>query len=47
MWVVAPAARTATVYHPDGSARLVRETEHLDGEHVLPGLAISLNESLQ
>jgi Uma2 family endonuclease len=42
VWVVAPRARTATVYRPDGSARLVREPESLDGEAVLPGLAIPL-----
>jgi hypothetical protein len=39
---VAPRARAATVYRPDGSARLVREPESLDGEAVLPGLAIPL-----
>jgi Uma2 family endonuclease len=42
VWVVAPLARTATVYRPDGSARLVREPESLEGEDVLPGLAIPL-----
>ena len=47
VWVVAPAARTVTVYRPDGSARLVREPEHLDGENVLRGLTISLSDILQ
>jgi Uma2 family endonuclease len=42
VWVLAPLARTATVYRPDGSARLVRDPESLDGEDVLPGLAIPL-----
>jgi Uma2 family endonuclease len=42
VWVIAPAATTATVYRPDGSARLVREPEALDGEDVLPGFAVSL-----
>jgi Uma2 family endonuclease len=42
VWVVAPLVRTVTVYRPDGSARLVREPESLDGEDVLPGLAIPL-----
>ena len=46
-WVVAPRARTVTVYRPDGSARLVREPECLDGEDVRPGLAISLTEIFQ
>ena len=44
MWVIAPQAGSATVYRPDGSARLVREPEALDGENVLPGLWISLGE---
>jgi Uma2 family endonuclease len=44
VWVVAPRARTATVYRADGSARLLREGDRLDGEDVLPGLVISLAE---
>ena len=44
MWVVAPEARTATIYRADGSARLLREGGHLDGEDVLPGLLIPLAE---
>jgi Uma2 family endonuclease len=42
VWVLAPRARAATVYRPDGSARLVREPEALDGEDVVPGLSIPL-----
>ena len=44
VWVIAPAARAATVYRADGSARLLREGDHLDGEDVLPGLLIPLAE---
>ena len=44
VWVIAPAARTATIYRTDGAARLLREGDHLDGGDVLPGLAISLAE---
>lgn len=44
VWVVAPQARAVTVYRSDGSARLVREPEHLDGEDVLPGLSLPLAE---
>jgi len=44
VWVLAPRARTATIYRADGSARLLREGEHLDGEDVLPGLVIPLAE---
>jgi Uma2 family endonuclease len=47
VWVVAPRARTVTVYRPDGSARLVREPESLDGEDVVPGLAIPLADLLE
>lgn len=44
VWVVAPEARTVTVYRPDGTARFLREPEVLEGEEVLPGLAIPLAE---
>jgi Uma2 family endonuclease len=41
VWVVAPQARSVTVYRPDGSARLAREPESLDGEDILPGLTVT------
>jgi Uma2 family endonuclease len=44
LWVIYPDARYAMVYRPDGSARLVRETEALDGEAVLPGFRLELGE---
>jgi Uma2 family endonuclease len=44
VWVLAPEAKTVTVYRPDGSARLLREGDALDGEDLLPGLAIPLEE---
>ncbi|MCS7207081.1 MAG: Uma2 family endonuclease [Dehalococcoidia bacterium] len=44
VWVVAPRAKTITVYRPDGSARLLREHDTLDGEDVLPGLRVPLSE---
>ena len=44
IWVIAPQAKTVTVYRADGSARLLREHENLEGEDVLPGLTISLAE---
>ncbi len=44
VWVVAPQAKAVTVYRADGSARLLREQEHLEGEDLLPGLAIPLAE---
>lgn len=46
VWLIAPEAKTATVYRPDGSARLLRESEALDGEDVLPGLTIPLADVL-
>jgi Uma2 family endonuclease len=46
VWAIAPTSRTATVYRPDGSARLLREREALDGEDVLPGLSIPLSALL-
>ena len=44
VWLIAPQARSATIYRPDGSARLVREPESLDGEDVLPGFTLPLAE---
>ncbi len=44
VWIIAPAARTVTVYRANGSAQLLREYESLDGEDVLPGLIIPLRE---
>jgi Uma2 family endonuclease len=46
VWIIAPEARTATVYHADGSARLVREGEALQCEELLPGLSIPLRDAL-
>ncbi|MDR7390753.1 MAG: Uma2 family endonuclease [Armatimonadota bacterium] len=46
VWIVAPRARTATVYRPDGSARWLREDDVLEGEGVLPGLRIPLADLL-
>ncbi len=43
-WVVAPNARSATIYRADGSARLLRQGDSVDAEDVLPGLMIQLAE---
>jgi Uma2 family endonuclease len=40
VWVIDPHSHTAVVYRPDGSARLVRESESLDGEEVMPGFRL-------
>ena len=42
--VVAPQAKTATVYHAGGSARLLRESEALEGADILPGFTLPLAE---
>ncbi|MGH7470598.1 MAG: Uma2 family endonuclease [Longimicrobiales bacterium] len=42
LWVIYPDAGYAMVHRPDGSARMVRETEALDGENVLPGFRLPL-----
>jgi Uma2 family endonuclease len=44
VWTIHPAARSAMVFRPDGSARLLRETEALDGEDVLSGFRLPLAE---
>jgi hypothetical protein len=36
--------RTPIVYPTGGSARLLREGDHLGGEHVLPALMIPMAE---
>jgi len=45
--VVAPQAKTVTVYRADGSAQLLRERDSLGGEDLLPGLMIPLAEVVQ
>jgi Uma2 family endonuclease len=47
VWVVAPRARTVTVYRRDGSARLLSESEALDGDDVLAGFVLSLRDLFQ
>lgn len=44
VWVIHSLDRSATVYRADGSARLLRESDALDGEDLLPGLVIPLSE---
>lgn len=44
VWIVDPRARTVTVFRPDGTARVLRQTETLDGEDVLAGFSVPLEE---
>ncbi len=47
LWVLYPDAGYAMVHRSDGSARMVRETEALEGEDVLPGFRLQLGELFQ
>ena len=44
LWVIYPDAEYAMAHRPDGSARMVREFESLEGEDVLPGFRMDLGE---
>lgn len=44
VWVIDPHSHTAVVYRRDGSARLMREDDVLEGENVVPGFRLSLAE---
>jgi Uma2 family endonuclease len=44
VWLVDPKARTVTVIRRDGSARILRAHEVLDGEDVLSGFSVPLSE---
>jgi Uma2 family endonuclease len=44
VWLVDPTARTVTVIRPDGSARILRAHETLEGEDVLSGFTVPLSE---
>jgi Uma2 family endonuclease len=44
VWVVNPKTRSATVHTPDGIARLLRETDTIDGGDVIPGFTCPVAE---
>ncbi len=44
LWVIHTKTRSATVYRADGSTRLVREEEEIDGEDILPAFRIQLSK---
>ncbi|MNC98672.1 hypothetical protein D3C83_167110 [compost metagenome] len=46
LWVIYPAARYAVVHHRDGSARMLRDDDELEGEDALPGLRIRMGDLL-
>jgi len=42
--VVQPRTRTVTMYRPDGAARVLRSSEVMGGEDVLPGFTLRVDE---
>jgi Uma2 family endonuclease len=44
VWIVDPRARTVTVVRADGSARILRAHETLEGEDVLSGFSVAVTE---
>ena len=42
VWIVDPVARTVTVFRHDGTARLLRESDTLEGEDVLVGFSLTM-----
>ena len=44
VWLIDPQARTVTVIRADGSARILRAHETLEGEDVLLGFAVPVAE---
>jgi Uma2 family endonuclease len=44
VWVVYPVNRHVTVFRPDGSGTIVKESETLTGEDVLSGFTCSVSE---
>jgi Uma2 family endonuclease len=44
LWVIEPRQRTVTVYTPDRNARVLRESDALDGGDVLPGFTVAVSE---
>ncbi len=46
-WVIDPRKRTARVHRPDGTMRLLRAADELQGEDVLPGFRCRLADVLE
>jgi Uma2 family endonuclease len=44
LWLIDPRRRTVHVYRQDGSQSLLRDSDALDGEAVLPGFTCQLSE---
>jgi Uma2 family endonuclease len=46
VWVINPMLVRATIYRPDGSARVLQAQDSLEGEDVLPGFICRLTDVL-
>lgn len=44
VWIVAPKARHVRLYRADGTHTLLRETQSLTGESIMPGFVLPLTE---
>lgn len=44
VWVVEPETQTVTVYRADGTVALLKAADTLDGEQLLPGFALPLEQ---
>jgi Uma2 family endonuclease len=44
IWLVDPTARTVTVVRADGTARILRARDTLQGEDILPGFSVAVSE---
>jgi Uma2 family endonuclease len=44
IWVVTPKTRTVLVYHADGTARRLRDTDDLSADPVIPGFRVRIAE---
>jgi Uma2 family endonuclease len=44
VWVVDPQTRTITVYQPDRSVQVLRETDELTGGDVVPGFTLAVRQ---
>lgn len=47
-WIIDPPTRSVEIYHaPDKPIRILKETDALDGEHVLPGFTVAIADLFQ
>jgi Uma2 family endonuclease len=44
LWVIDPEDRSVSVYRPGQPLRILQESDHLDGEDVLPGFRLPVRE---